>query len=424
MRWPIVKIDQIADTGTGGTPLRKEGTRFFGGTIPWIKSGELKDAILTSAVERITDEALDESNAKLVPPGAVLIALYGATVGKTALLGFEATTNQAVCHIIANRRLADPKFVWYGLRAELPVLLRKRVGGAQPNISQHIIRSTTLPLPALREQRRIVELLEQADGLRRQRTEADELAKRILPALFHSMFGDPATNEEDWSRVRLESIILDTRNGLYKHADFYGRGTQILKMFNILDGWLNIERIDRVELEAEELASYRLEPGDILVNQVTTPELVGKCAVIPDDLGEAVFESKNIRLRLNPGDADPAYVAHFLNTSFGHATLCRGIKHAIGMATINNSDLRNCQLPLPPITQQREWAKYVASVCRLTAQKDKSQANLDELFLVMLHRAFSGKLTAKWREAHLKELLVEMEHQTKNINKVKEIKGL
>jgi type I restriction enzyme S subunit len=413
MKWPVARIDQIAETGTGGTPLRKEGAKYFGGAIPWIKSGELKDALLTAVSETITDDALSESNAKLVPPGAVLIALYGATVGRTAILGFEATTNQAVCHIIPDKRLAEPKYVWYALRAELPELLRKRVGGAQPNISQHIIRSTKLPLPSTKEQRRIVELLEQADGLRRQRAEADQLADLILPALFHKMFGDRATNPKGWPRVRLETVIAETRNGLYKHADFFGRGTQILKMFNILEGRLNLERVDRVELTAEELGDYGLESGDILVNRVNTPELVGKCAVIPVELGAAVFESKNIRVRLKSNEAEPNYVAHFLNTSFGHGTLCQGVKHAIGMATINNSDLRNCQLPLPPIEMQREWAKHVASVRGITTRTESSMKNLETLFQVLLHRAFTGELTAKWREAHLKELLAEMEIQSR-----------
>jgi len=270
-----------------------------------------------------------------------------------------------------------------------------------------------IPLPPLSEQHLITELLGQADGLRRQREEADQVSDRILPALFHKMFGDPGTNPKGWPRVRLESVIGETRNGLYKHADFFGRGTQILKMFNILEGRLNLERVDRVELTDDELADYGLEPGDILVNRVNTPELVGKCAVIPAELGAAVFESKNIRVRLKFNEAEPNYVAHFLNTSFGHGTLCQGVKHAIGMATINNSDLRNCLLPLPPIEMQREWAKHVASVRGITTRTESAKKNLESLFQVLLHRAFTGELTAKWREAHLKELLVEMEHQAK-----------
>jgi type I restriction enzyme S subunit len=227
------------------------------------------------------------------------------------------------------------------------------------------------------------------------------------------MFGDPGSNPKGWPRVRLETVISETRNGLYKHADFFGRGTQILKMFNILAGRLNLERVDRVELTDDELADYGLESGDILVNRVNTPELVGKCAVIPTELGASVFESKNIRVRLKFNEAEPNYVAHFLNTSFGHGTLCQGVKHAIGMATINNSDLRNCLLPLPPIEMQREWAKRVASIRGITAGTETAKKNLESLFQVLLHRAFTGELTAKWREAHLKELLVEMEHQAK-----------
>jgi len=339
--------------------------------------------------------------------------MYGATVGRTALLEIPAATNQAICFIEPDKDLAIPSFVWYAMRAELPELLRKRVGGAQPNISQAIIRKSVLPLPPLSEQRRIVELLEQADALRRRRDHADSLAARTLSALFRKMFGDLAHNTKNWRRDALGSVIVDTRNGLYKHADFYGRGTQILKMFNILAGRLNLERVDRVEITPEEYASYGLEPGDILINRVNTPELVGKCAVIQGGLGDSVFESKNIRVRLNADVAHPEYVAHFLNTSFGHGTLCQGIKHAIGMATINNSDLRNCRIPLPPIEIQAEWAKHVAAARNIATRTIASGEKLEQIFQTLLHRAFTGELTAGWREAHMKELLAEMEIQSK-----------
>jgi type I restriction enzyme, S subunit len=273
-----------------------------------------------------------------------------------------------------------------------------------------------IPVPTPCEQRRIVELLEQADALRRQRAETDALASRILPALFRKFFGDLARNSKSWHCDALGNIIADTRNGLYKHADFYGRGTQILKMFNILEGRLNLKRVDRVEVTADEFAIYRLEPGDILVNRVNTPELVGKCAVIQSGLGDAVFESKNIRVRLKVELAHPEYIAHFLNTSFGHATLCQGVKHAIGMATINNSDLRNCRIPLPPVELQTDWAKHVAAARKIATRAEASGKNLERLFQVLLHRAFTGELTARWREAHMKDLLAEMEQQARHLN--------
>jgi type I restriction enzyme S subunit len=233
------------------------------------------------------------------------------------------------------------------------------------------------------------------------------LAERILPALFYDMFGDPASNPKGWPVVPLGDVISDTRNGLYKHADYYGRGTQILKMYNIQAGVLHLARIDLVELTDDELDAYRLIPGDILLNRVNTPELVGKCAVIPASLGEAVFESKNIRVRLDSKRVTPEYVAHYLNSSPGHAALRSSVKHAIGMATVNNEGLRSVVIPLPPLPLQRVWSRAVRSNDETRHNRADSKRIADTLLDVLLHRAFSGELTAKWREKN--KALVESE---------------
>lgn len=207
MSWRRLAIADFCQTGSGGTPSRNSKADYYGGHIPWVKSGELLDEPLVGTEEFITDKGLQESSAKLVPPGAVLIAMYGATVGRTALLEIEATTNQAVCFLIPNSRLAFGRYVWYALRASYAELLTKRVGGAQPNISQQIIKDTQLPLPPLSEQSRIVELLDEADRLRKLRRDADAKAARILPALFLDMFGDPATNPKGWPAKSLSELI-------------------------------------------------------------------------------------------------------------------------------------------------------------------------------------------------------------------------
>src|SRR5262245_42589692 len=111
----------------------------------------------------------------------------------------------------------------------------------------------------------------------------------------------------NWPPVRLDRVIVDTRNGLYKHADYYGRGTPILKMFNLQNGKLDLSRVDHVEVTEFERADYGLLPGDILMNRVNSPELVGKCAVIPEDFQGGVFESKNIRIRVRRDVVDPRF---------------------------------------------------------------------------------------------------------------------
>src|SRR5262245_27142339 len=94
--WVWTSIGEIAETTRGGTPSR-DRPEFYTGNIPWVKSGELKDGLITQVEESITDNGLAASNAKLFLKGTVLVAMYGATVGKTGLLGIDASTNQAVC---------------------------------------------------------------------------------------------------------------------------------------------------------------------------------------------------------------------------------------------------------------------------------------------------------------------------------------
>jgi type I restriction enzyme S subunit len=318
-----------------------------------------------------------------------------------------------VCHIIPDRRLAEPRFVWYGLRAELPALLRKRVGGAQPNISQHIIRSTTLPLPALREQQRIVNLLEQADGLRRQRVEADALADRILPALFHQIFGDPATNPKGWPNRKLGDVIVETSYGTSNPSNASGEGLPVLRMNNIeSNGRLNLADLKHVTLDEGEVEKHSLRDGDLLFNRTNSKELVGKTGLWRGGF-PAVAASYLIRVRVDISQAVPDYIWAWMNTRYFKQRLFDIARRAVGMANINATELRAMPLLVPVMALQHAFAARLRSLDGLAARREEAAQQLQKLFSTLLHRAFAGDLTAKWREAHLRELAAEMEHQAR-----------
>ncbi len=178
--WEVKAIGDIAETSSGGTPSRDK-KEYFGGNIPWVKSGELKDNIINGTEEKITEKGLQNSSAKLFFKGTLLIALYGATVGKTGILGLDATTNQAICAILSKKDLIDQKFLQYFLISRRQQLISISAGGAQPNISQEIIRLFKIPLPPLPEQHRIAEILSAVDRkleLERRRKEKLERVKK------------------------------------------------------------------------------------------------------------------------------------------------------------------------------------------------------------------------------------------------------
>jgi len=153
-----VRLGDIAQTTSGGTP-RRDKPHYYGGTIPWVKSGELGDRVVYETSEFLTDEGLASSNAKLFPKGTLCIALYGATVGKLGILGIDAATNQAVCAVFPPENL-DTRFLYHFFEGKRRELIEQGKGGAQSNISQGIIRDTLLPIPPLPEQRQIVAEIE------------------------------------------------------------------------------------------------------------------------------------------------------------------------------------------------------------------------------------------------------------------------
>lgn len=157
--WKWVQLGDIGDWGAGSTPPRSNHA-YYGGNIPWIKTGDLNDSQIFSTTEYITEKALNETSVKLKPPGSVLIAMYGATIGKLGLLNIEATTNQACCACITSSEVYN-KFLFYYLMSQRSSLIKMGSGGAQPNISKTKIVQYLFPLPPYKEQVRIVDKIEE-----------------------------------------------------------------------------------------------------------------------------------------------------------------------------------------------------------------------------------------------------------------------
>ena len=157
--WEWQKLGDIGTWQSGATPSRLNKD-YYGGDIPWLKTGDLNDGFIYEIPETITQKALEETSVKLNPAGSVLIAMYGATIGKVGILTFPATTNQACCACV-NYQGIEQMYLFYFLLSHKEEFLLLGGGGAQPNISKEKIVDTFIPIPPFLEQKRIVDAIEQ-----------------------------------------------------------------------------------------------------------------------------------------------------------------------------------------------------------------------------------------------------------------------
>lgn len=180
-KWERVPLGEVASTSSGGTPDRSVA-EYYGGGIPWVKSGEVVAGEVASTEESITPLGIANSAAKLVSAGTVLLAMYGATAGAVAMLKVEAATNQAVCAIKTGDRL-NPLFLMRFLKAIAPSLVAKAVGGAQPNLNQGLIRAVLVPVPPMELQEKFADVVSNVSRHRLRLVEALQSTETLFSSL-------------------------------------------------------------------------------------------------------------------------------------------------------------------------------------------------------------------------------------------------
>lgn len=163
--WRVVPTAHLfASIGSGTTPKGAEYYVENGTGIPWVTTSELRENLITSTLQDVTEKAVTAfSSLRIHPRGAIIIAMYGATIGRLGILGTDATTNQACC-VFSGPRDVDPRFFYYSLWGQRDDIIREATGGGQPNINQGMLRRWRVPHPPIEEQRRIVGYLDQIIG--------------------------------------------------------------------------------------------------------------------------------------------------------------------------------------------------------------------------------------------------------------------
>lgn len=282
-----------------------------------------------------------------------------------------------------------------------------------PGLNRNDAYKMTFALPPLSEQKRIVEILDQADTLRIKCAEADAKTAHILPSLFYKMFGDPAMNSEGWKMVDLKDVCTRITDGTHQPPPFTDKGIPFLFVQNIVSGVIDFDTQKYVSEETYKDLTRNIKPerGDILYSTVGSYGI----AVEVETDNRFVFQRHIGHIKPHHETVDVTFLCTQLNTSYVRSQADQRVR-GIAQKTLNLSELRQFKIILPPLDLQRSFSTQVKSMRHLVALRRHLSEKVNTLFSLLLHRAFTGDLTAKWSDSHMKELLKEMEEQAKELS--------
>ena len=404
MKWPTVRISDVALLQMGQSPPGEtynsdgRGLPFFQGKIDF---GDRHPSVRLWC---------SDPN-KVAEPGDLLLSVR-APVGPTNIADRRCCIGRGLAAIHSrDRNILIADFLRYVFKWVEPSLSRVAQGSTFAAVRRRDVESIEFPLPPISEQRRIVEILDQADELRKKRTEADAKAARILPALFYKVFGDPATNPMGWPIKPLGKVTCGKpQYGANASAINWVSGRpRYVRITDISDaGKLLADGI--VTLDLEDWEPYRLVPGDLLFAR--SGNTVGKTFLYRQEDGPCAFAGYLIRFQADQEQVTPSYLFSLTQTGY-YDSWVKARKRVAGQPNINGKEYASFPVPCPPISVQLQFGQMVETTVSLRDRRSMNASRIDRLFNILLYRAFSGDLTAKWREAHMTELLAEMEEQAR-----------
>ncbi|MBD2207607.1 restriction endonuclease subunit S [Calothrix sp. FACHB-1219] len=310
-------------------------------------------------------------------------------------IGFGSTE----FHVLRPSSEIDGRYLFYMLWNPIfrGIAERNMTGTAgQKRVPTDFLKRYKIPLPPLKEQRRIAAILDKADAVRRKRKEAIALTEELLRSAFLDMFGDPITNPKGWEVVNLKSQVAELRYGTsVKCHDVKKNGDlPILRIPNIIGEEISWEDLKYAELEAKETSKLLLKPGDILfVRTNGNPEYIGRCALFEENYGNTLYASYLIRARLKPNaQFYPAFIRDIISFPTYRSHVVREARTTAGNYNINTEGLGHLHLIKPPLKEQESYLQLERNL-KIRAEKQKKQLEeINNLFNSLLQKAFRGEL--------------------------------
>ena len=434
--WKIKKMPDVVKWGSGGTPKATEKSFYDGGTIPWLIIGDLNDGIITSSASKITPLGLENSNAKMIPPGTLLIAMYGS-IGKLGITGMECCTNQAIA-FAKELYGVSVKYMFYFLSMKKSYLISKGKGGTQKNISLTVLNAQDVIVPPLPEQERIVsrieELFSQLDAAVAELQAVKEKLNIYRQAVLKEAFDGSLTTQwrednpqysflniwteicdynrqlgrsqkyvlqeeielpklpKSWKWIHIGDISTGPEYGTAKKSLKKGK-VPVIRMGNMQNGVIVWDDLV-FSNDEEEISKYHLNKGDVLFNRTNSPELVGKTAIFNGER-DAIFAGYLIRIN-HHRCIDSNYLTLYMNSFISRKYSNKVKTDGVNQSNISGTTVCSYPFPLSSMEEQEQLVFQLENRLvlydKIASEVAKLLQKIESLRQSILKQAFEGNL--------------------------------
>ncbi len=353
--WEVKRLGSVCEMYSGGTP-KTSNRDYYNGDIPWITSGDLNKGKIKSVSGKISKSGLKNSSAKMINKGDLLLALYGATAGVSAISAIDAAINQAVLAILPTKE--SNKYLYYVLSLKKDFIINKYTQGGQPNLSAAIIKSLRMSFPPLLEQQKIAQILSTWDEAielkERLIEEKKEQKKGLMQKLLTGEVRLPGFDGE-WEEVRLGKVLFfPKKEALLNPQDYY-----LLTVKLHLNG---IEATDKKPNKTKRGRPYYMrEPKELLIGRQNFHN--GGIGIVPDEMENYIASNAISTLQAKKGDIKFYY--YYLS----NANFYKRIGHIVGgtgQKEISETEMKKLKLIIPKSLQEQKAIAQILS----TADKE------------------------------------------------------
>lgn len=414
-RWTKNKVIRLFNTiGSGTTPRNITSDFPF---VNWIQSGDITGASMSACKNVISTNLLSQYSAlKVYSAPFIIIAMYGASVGNISISVIDGCVNQACC--VLSSPLCNLYYAFYAIKSAQSYLIRKAVGGGQPNISQDTIKQLWIPLPSLSEQESIVHYLDTTcsridtilNSVRASIEEYKKLKQAVITqAVTKGVRGKREMKNsgvewigeipKEWDTTKIKSGVTKVGSGKTPSggAETYtDSGVIFLRSQNVYDCTLNLESPTYISFEVDAtMKSTRVLADDVLLN--ITGGSIGRCSIVPKTLGPANVNQHVCIIRTNLLVFLPRYMQYFWVSSLGHLAI--DLYQTGGNREGMSADaIRNTPIPYAPLQEQKEISDYLDAKCteidKLIVKKEQLVKELESYKKSLIYEVVTGKREA------------------------------